>query len=1166
MGESFIHLHVASALSMRYGTTTPQDLVARAVEFGQPALALTDRDTVSGAVTFLHACAAAGVSPILGADIALATPQPYLPTPVHGGKWVKPERPRVTLLAHDKQSWAGLCAIITRAHHGSRDDPEIERAELMALAGEHGVVALLGPRSDVGQNILNRRPDRALDFVEQWRNHDVKTVIEVVTHAQKPDGENLSDTFAARMLQWAIAHRTPAVLTNAVRYRDSKDSRIADVLDSSRRQVALTTRNQQATTNQAFLASSEHMTLLAQRISAMVGDPRDISKSLMQQTVSLGESCVIDPVADLGMKDVYVPELSMLLPDEVRTANVVLRDRCEVGLTNYFSDKSVTRADDKRNISDRLDAELAVITKMGYAGYVLTVAEVVQMIRNMGIRVAARGSGAGSFMNHVLRISGVDPIQHNLLMERFVSTLRPGLPDIDIDVESDRRTEIYDAIFERFGTQRTTCVSMRETYRVRHAIRDVGAALGMPPGEINTFAKSFPHIRAKHVRSALAELPELRRSGLGVLAQRGDLDQFLDLVEGLDKLPRHMALHPCGVVLSDLTLLKRTPVQESAQQYPMSQFDKDDVEHMGLLKLDVLGVRMQSALAYAISEVARVEGPQAHGANAEGLIDLEAVPIDDPETFELIQSTRTLGCFQIESPGQRELIGKFAPETFGDLITDISLFRPGPVKSDMITPFLRARQGWGDTHFMHPDLEPILAETSGVVVFHEQVMRIVSTMTGCSLEEADLIRRRMGDVNQLDEIREWFYVSLRKRKYALLVIEEVWDVLRSFASFGFCKAHAAAFALPTYQSAWFKTHHPAAFLAGVLTHDPGMYPKRLILDDARSFGVAILGLDVNASRDTYIVEPVSDYGYGIRIPLAEVKGISATEVESILESQPYRSLADFVARSRASRPIVERIVLAGGFDRLHGHLASRRDLLFHVSDLANEFKLKSSYRPVAVDQISFGLDFADWQPSATGLPELSLADRVKYEIEILGLDVSAHVVSFYDEMLRELNVVPAKHLLEVRSRSKVLIAGVKVSTQTPPIRSGRRVAFITLDDSTGPVDASFFEDVLDVHAPKLFHSWLLLVSGTVRRTGPRGVSIMGDGCWELSEVYRVWRQGGISAVHDLIKQEPIVDADPLAPTRIWEHASGFRLSPFADVRPAGTDIARSMRSAARMAP
>jgi hypothetical protein len=270
-----------------------------------------------------------------------------------------------------------------------------------------------------------------------------------------------------------------------------------------------------------------------------------------------------------------------------------------------------------------------------------------------------------------------------------------------------------------------------------------------------------------------------------VRAARGDLDQFLDLVEGLDGLPRHTALHPCGIVLSDLSLLKRTPVQPSAQDFPMSQFDKDDVEHMGLLKLDVLGVRMQSALAYAIDQVHQVQGPDAYGTDATGKINLESVPRDDPETFALIQSTKTLGCFQIESPGQRELIGKFAPVSFGDLITDISLFRPGPVKSDMITPFLRARQGWGMTDYMHPDLKEILTETSGVVVFHEQVMRIVSVMTGCSLEAADLIRRRMGDYEQLDEIREWFYKSLQSRNYELSVIEQVWDVLRAFASFGF---------------------------------------------------------------------------------------------------------------------------------------------------------------------------------------------------------------------------------------------------------------------------------------------------------------------------------------------------------------------------------------------
>ena len=280
----------------------------------------------------------------------------------------------------------------------------------------------------------------------------------------------------------------------------------------------------------------------------------------------------------------------------------------------------------------------------------------------------------------------------------------------------------------------------------------------------------------------------------------------------------------------------------------MSQFDKDDVEDLGLLKLDVLGIRMQSAMAYAIEEVARVDGADR--------IDLDAVPLDDPATFRLIQSTQTLGCFQIESPGQRELVGKFGPETFDDLIIDISLFRPGPVKSDMVTPFLETRQGWAQPHYLHPTLVPVLKETGGVVVFHEQVLQMITTLTGCSLAEADEARRALGSPDGQVQVRAWFYPLALDRGYDRPTVDAVWEVLRAFASFGFCKAHAAAFAVPTYQSAWLKAHHPAAFFAGVLTHDPGMYPKRLILDDARQFGIAVLSLDVNRSDVGYWVEKV----------------------------------------------------------------------------------------------------------------------------------------------------------------------------------------------------------------------------------------------------------------------------------------------------------------------
>jgi error-prone DNA polymerase len=320
----------------------------------------------------------------------------------------------------------------------------------------------------------------------------------------------------------------------------------------------------------------------------------------------------------------------------------------------------------------------------------------------------------------------------------------------------------------------------------------VGSALGLPPVEIDEIAKAFPHIRARDARNAIAELPELRSRGLDSPRLRA----LFDLVERLDGLPRHIALHPCGVILSDGSLLDRTPVEASWLGFPMSQFDKDDVETLGLLKLDVLGIRMQSAMAHAVQEVERVDGVRVD------LDDQTQVPLDDEETFRLIRTSHTLGCFQIESPGQRELIGKFGPERFEDLVIDISLFRPGPVKSDMITPFLEARHGWKEVSYLHPTLIEALRETEGVVVFHEQVLMIVAETTGVSLAQADEVRRALGTPKGQLEIEAWWRPAATARGYAPADVDRIWEVLKAFASFGFCKAHAAAFALPTYHSAW----------------------------------------------------------------------------------------------------------------------------------------------------------------------------------------------------------------------------------------------------------------------------------------------------------------------------------------------------------------------------
>jgi error-prone DNA polymerase len=1033
---------------------------------------------------------------------------------------------------------------------------------------------------------------------------------------------------AARLLGLADAEGVPAVLTASVRHVDPGESAVVDVLDAARRLVALDTRHLDRVTDAAHLATTPAMAAIALEIT---GGDHGRADALLARTVALGLACALSARHDLGIGSVHLPEPGALGIEPGESPQAKLEERCRAAIPTRYPGAGESEFS---AVENRLTEELKVIAELGYPTYFLTVAEVVDLIRGMGVRVAARGSGAGSLVNYLLGISGVDPIRYTLLMERFCSPLRAELPDIDVDVESARRTEVYERILERFGGERVTCVSMMDTYKVRHAIRDVGAALGLPPVEIDEIAKAFPHIRARDARSAIAELPELRSRGLDSPRLRA----LFDLVERLDGLPRHIALHPCGVVLSDGSLLDRTPVEASWLGFPMSQFDKDDVEALGLLKLDVLGIRMQSAMAHAVAEVARVDGVQVD------LDDQTQVPLDDEATYRLIRTSHTLGCFQIESPGQRELIGKFGPERFEDLIIDISLFRPGPVKSDMITPFLEARHGWKEPSYLHPTLIRALQETEGVVVFHEQVLMIVAETTGVSLAQADEVRRALGTPKGQLEIEAWWRPAALARGYTGQDADRIWEVLKAFASFGFCKAHAAAFALPTYHSAWLKTHHPAAFLAGVLTHDPGMYPKRLILDDARSLGIAVLGLDVNVSDGTYHIERVDPWDeppprildqthsraapvhpdlpdardYGIRLSLADVKGISEAEVERIVAGQPYFGLADFWNRARVSRPVGERLVLAGGFDTLYGigstlpgpgrrGRTTRRDLLLHVAELdrygralersSRRLAPQPRRRVPAAGSSSSGVDLvreraaaqsqaalpvapASQQPTqlaldlgdhpelsgGTGLPELSAPERVRAELEILGLDASAHVVDFYEPMLRALGVTRSRDLLAARSRSTVLACGVKVATQTPPVRSGRRVVFLTLDDSTGPVDATFFEDVQGPYAATVFHSWLLLVRGVVRRTGPRGISLRATGAWELTRLWEEWTAGGIDAVYaameageraatELAEAAEAAHRDELGRgRRVLVHASGFRQSPYADTRPPGEDV------------
>jgi error-prone DNA polymerase len=948
-----------------------------------------------------------------------------------------------------------------------------------------------------------------------------------------------------RLLRLADDAGLPAVATNAVRHLGPEDAFLADALECMREIVPVAEHHLTRVNAEGYLKSAGEMRML-------FADRPD----LCDNTLRIAEACAFE--LDLGT--VHFPQF---LTPRGRSATSLLAERCHRGL----HDRGMPRS---REVLDRLDSELDLIHKLGYSGYFLTVADIVEEVKEMGIRCGARGSAAGSLVCYLTGVSEVDPVHHGLLFERFVNPLRDELPDIDIDVESARREEVYERVLRRYGDDRCACVTMVDTYRARAAVREVGKALGYPDPEIDLVAKAFPHIGAHRIRDAMDSLPELRGSNL----QAGQLEVLFRVAERLNGFPRHLALHPSGIVLSDHDLPDRVPMERSFLEHRMVQADKDDVERLGLLKLDVLGVRLLSSMRHALNEIERSTGV---------VVDLDRVPKDDPATWELIRSSRTVGCFQIESPGQRELLQKFQPERFEDLIIDISLFRPGPVKSDMVTPFLNRRHGLERPRYAHPLLKPILQETHGVIVYHEQVMRVLAA-SGCSLPEADRIRRHLDDDTEIDDHRIAFLRRATAGGLGTEDAEKVWRELASFASFGFCKAHAASFAVPTYQSAWLKANYPAHFLAGVLAHEPGMYPRRLILEEARQCGIAVLPLDVNRSQKAYTVQevgpgpprtkvgpsvplmrlasaarsvsagerrvapgppaaplpprldlprlassrqhslqdgPPSNTRYGIRLALQDVHGISDPEIRRILEARaerPFTSVVDFVRRTNVSRPVVEVLAHAGAFDSLpdgqppkkRRQRWTRRDRLYVAMTADPEPEGEQLGLPLS------------GEPGPAGLREYTDREVVRAELEVMGLDASCHMLSFYEPLLDELGVVRSRDLAKHRGDEIITVAGVKVASQTPAVRSGQRIIFVTLDDATGPVDVTVFERVQDRVARAVFHSHLLVVRGRLRRTGVRGASIIAEEVWDLAALDDAHRKGDL--------QLP-------APRKLW-HASG----------------------------
>ena len=1095
MVKPFTHLSVASNYSFKYGVNHPEQLVERAAQLNMDSLALTDIDNLAAAVRFAQSCEAYGIAPILGINIGFIQKQS-----------------RITLLAKAGKL-SSLYRLITAINTNTTDG--VLTVEILERFNQYSsdLIALFGAKSSMITNLIARKEGAALSIYQLAKSHFDQVVIECVSHLERV-GNLGSTSNAAKSLTFANKHQIPAVITNAVRFLDRSDGPVADLLDASRKLSLISDASIERSNGEAYLKDSQMMYSLADQISRQAGLAD--GHQLIKTTLDIAGSCQLKPRGEIGLGGVHLPEPALFNASNQAQLLDQLHQKAAAAIIDYYP------SDLKTTAETRLSQEINTIGQLGFTSYFLTVAGIVDAAKSLGIRVAARGSAAGSLTCHLLGISEVDPISNGLLMERFCSLERNELPDIDIDVESDRRYEIYDLIFKRYGdsdwakvNNQTRCatVSMVERYRARHAIRDAGNALGADRTQIDLLAKSMPHISARNIGNAINQLPELKRLDLSSPL----IKATINLAMRLDKLPRHLSMHPCAVVISDKRLLDFAPVSINQSNYPMLSFDKDDVEALGFLKLDVLGVRMQSAIAYTIKEIKECDDED---------LDIKKIPLDDDLTFDLIKSTRTLGLFQVESPGQRELVGKLVPDQFNDLVIGISLFRPGPIKSEMITPFLNARSGVINANLIHNDLAPILEQTKGVVVFHEQVIQIIAKMTGSTFGTADQMRRNLGSKEGAQEVCDWFYQRAAKRGYAKSVVDYTWQILRDFASFGFCKAHASAFAMTTYQSAYLKTHHTAAFLAAVLTHEPGMYPKRLLIDEARQWGIQILPVDINKSEAGYRVEKVEvgekgkylytapntkssgskltlpdASGYGIRVSLSDIAGISSGEIKSIIENRPYLDLADFTYRSGAHWPTTQILVEIGAFDLLHGinkeSKLNRRDLYVHLQELKQLNAGKA-----ATGQLSLAL--SPGEIDSLGLPDITKGEQIGSELQNLGIDITEHLLKQYAPFLDALKVCKSSDLIKVRSNQEVLVVGVKVALQSPPIRSGKRVLFLTLDDGFGCSDLTFFEDAQQSYAHIIKGNNLIVARGVVRRTGARGVSIRASAAWSLDELYEKW--------------------------------------------------------------
>jgi error-prone DNA polymerase len=1046
--DPFVHLHTRSGFSFGFGVARPEELVEAAAKMKMPSLALTDRDGLYGIPRFLESAGEAGILPIVGVEVSTA-------------------EGHIVLLAESMEGYRSLCRLVTE-YRTSSEDRRRPVCPLSAVV-EHaeGVICLTGavPFGLLPRLVLNGRREEAMGVLRSLSKAfgGDRLYVELTDDQTAAGGRSV-----ARVAAFARDARVPTVATGEVAYLSPADHRLHEVLVASANLTALPGPEYRPT-DRLHLRSGKDM----RRLFA------GYSKALAN-AAAVAERCT-GAVKLSGT--VHMPQA--ILPP-TKTAGKMLLELTVAGARRRYRKR---RGPDVEEIKARLKRELSCIDSLGFAPYFLIAHEAKEIAKSKGIPVTGRGSAANSLVSYCLGLSGLEPFSNRLLFERFMHEERKDPPDIDLDFCSVRRDEVrFEMIrrYERFGVAEAATV---QTMSLRGAVRVAARALGHSPGEINELSRHVPtrfrdrnriYAGLSGWEEALAE-PAMRGHPLQD-TQKHKL--LLELSAGLAGRTKEGGTHSGGMVFgtAECHLSGLVPLEPSGTEGLLRcQYDKDDLERVGLPKLDLLGLRMHTALHRAGVLASKRLGKK---------VDPYDLPPEDRETYALIRTGRNAGMFQLESPGQMHLSRRLGPWRFADLVAQISLFRPGPVRGDLVTPYVMRKNGRESYEAILPELKDVLQPTYGVLVYQEQVLTVANAVAGFTLAEGDLLRRAMTKdrgPGAMKKLRQEFVRRAAEKGVPIAQAKEVFSWMEGFSVYGFSAAHAGSFADLSYASAYMRRHYPAEFFCGLLDSQPmGFYSPRLLLNEARRIGLDVLPPDIHLSEEDFAVE---EDGAALRAGFRYCKGLSEKAISSIVSERykkPFSSVADLYGRTAVEKDSLENLIQGGFLDFLAGG-SERSRLLDETATLPKKRRLTGQ------SEIPIRHPASWWAVrEKRSVEHLPLADTAKerMEWEVLGLNVRCHPLAPYRDALQELGVVPSVEIMDLPHGTRARAAGLIECLQNPPTKSGHRVYFLLIEDEWGLLQATIFRSVYERYGHVLHDEGAFLVEGRVEQTVRKGFAFL----------------------------------------------------------------------------